>query len=331
MNVSCPKCSFEQPRDRFCANCGIDMENYRAPNKPLGQRLLGSSLFYGILALILIGAAILLVTNTSNKKFQNTIPAPQYSVNQQPAAALATEPPEAPVEIADVAASAPLEETPAPTAVPSPNPLRSAPATTEAASRTLKNSIKITWAEVNKDYFIELFGETLPYGIFRAGILMAEFNNRSLKSRMDLGRSEKMIRVLETSNHPLNMTSETDRRIELKLRSQDPRINEKIGVVLNLDPVHLDEAGLQLRFEVKRAMPITQGQRYTLDTFNAADEILIPNRGAAFVSGFIPHREPYDESEMKLFESNSALKVLNSKSFQANQSEIVIFIENASD
>ncbi|MEQ1875182.1 MAG: hypothetical protein ABL958_00960 [Bdellovibrionia bacterium] len=334
MNVSCPKCGFEQPSDRFCANCGIDMENYRAPVKPLVQRLLGSSMFYGLLALLMIGGAIYLVTRTASRKFPDTIPAPGFTVNQQPMAnqAAATTPPTG--ETLPVSGQAGLDATPLPQApsafvTPAPNPLKGkAPDSADTASRGRKHSVKITWAEVNKDYFIELFGETLPYGVFRAGILMEEFNNRSLKARMDLGRSEKMIRILDTSTHPVNVASETERRIEIKLRSHDPKMNEKIGVVLNLDPVHVDESGLQLRFEVKRAIPQLSGQRYTLDTFNASDEILIPPRGAAFISGFLPHREPYDESEQKLFDGNSALKVLNLKTFQASQSEIVVFIEN---
>lgn len=27
--ISCPKCSFQQPEDKFCAKCGVDMESYR--------------------------------------------------------------------------------------------------------------------------------------------------------------------------------------------------------------------------------------------------------------------------------------------------------------
>src|ERR1700733_8142932 len=26
--IRCPRCGFEQPRDRFCAKCGIDMESF---------------------------------------------------------------------------------------------------------------------------------------------------------------------------------------------------------------------------------------------------------------------------------------------------------------
>jgi len=333
MNIACPKCGFEQPADRFCANCGIDIDNYRAPTKSIIQRLVGSTMFYLALALIMVGGALYLVTKTINKR-NDTIAAPGFGVQRT---ARLDETPVPISETTEVTAQARIRATPVPPqqvalVTPSPVPVVQGVRPQEPASLASrgpkKNSVKVTWAEVNKDYFIELFGESLPYGSFRAGILMEEFNNRTLKSRMDLGRNEKMIRILETTTHTLNL-GEGDRRIEIMQRTHDPRFNEKIGVVLNLEPVNLDEAGLQLRFEVRRAVPILQGQRYTIDTLNASDEILIPIRGAAFVSGFIPHREPYDESEQKLFAGNAALKVINSKLFQANQSEIVLFIENA--
>lgn len=41
MLMKCPKCSFLQPEDRFCANCGIDVKAYQVKPLPLIHRLLG--------------------------------------------------------------------------------------------------------------------------------------------------------------------------------------------------------------------------------------------------------------------------------------------------
>lgn len=43
--VNCPKCQFNQPKDRFCANCGIDMDAYRPAQRPLIFRLLQNWIF----------------------------------------------------------------------------------------------------------------------------------------------------------------------------------------------------------------------------------------------------------------------------------------------
>lgn len=312
------------------------MENYRTPPRPLAQRFLGSSIFYGVLALILVGAAIHMVMRTANRD-TDTPPPPTYALDQRP---LKTTPADAadpsPVPAADtteVAGEQPLAQplntagvlaasSPAPTLAPA----AAGAARVDAASTRKRNALKVTWTEVNRDFYGELLGERLPTGQFRVGILMEELNNRNLKTRMDLGRNEKMIRTLDSSSHTLVLT-EGDRRIEILQRSHDPKVNEKVGVILNLEPVNIDEAGLQMRFEIRRATPVLQARGYTIDTFNASDELLIPARGAAFISGFIPHREPYDEIEQRLFASNPVLKVLNSKTFQTGLSEIIVFFE----
>lgn len=44
--IECPKCHFVQPKDRYCANCGIDMENFQAKPPPLLNRITNSPLLY---------------------------------------------------------------------------------------------------------------------------------------------------------------------------------------------------------------------------------------------------------------------------------------------
>ncbi|MBE8163357.1 MAG: hypothetical protein HAW63_05155 [Bdellovibrionaceae bacterium] len=58
MNISCPKCRFSQPKDQYCAQCGIDMSRYAVKSStklkkffinagiPLGLVVLGAILTY---------------------------------------------------------------------------------------------------------------------------------------------------------------------------------------------------------------------------------------------------------------------------------------------
>lgn len=41
MLINCPRCGFSQPKDRYCAQCGIDMDAYKPPQAPLLRRTLG--------------------------------------------------------------------------------------------------------------------------------------------------------------------------------------------------------------------------------------------------------------------------------------------------
>lgn len=43
--MNCPKCGFSQPKDRYCASCGIDMETYRPAPPPLWKQLLVNPAF----------------------------------------------------------------------------------------------------------------------------------------------------------------------------------------------------------------------------------------------------------------------------------------------
>jgi hypothetical protein len=317
MNITCPKCGFDQPKDKFCANCGVDIENFHSPGQSLGQRILTSSFFYLFLAFVLIIGAFYIVRQLASR--QNFAPEPpQFNLDQKPIQAQ-TEAPSSPEP-------APPAEQPAAfmageTAAPAPT----APGANEVPATAVKRRtmLKVLWLEVNKDYFVDMFGENLPVGQVRAGILLEEFNGRTLKSRLEQGSKDKMIRTLDTSTHPLSAGD----KYRVALRTTDPRVNEKVGVLLDLSRITLDETGLQFHIEIQRSQPILQGRAYAVDSQNLSDDMLVPARGAAFISGFFTHREPYDETEQKLFSANSALKVFNSKTFQAGNSEIVILIE----
>lgn len=53
--MECPRCGFSQPKDRYCASCGLDVESYLARPKPIWVRLLQNPNFH----LSLIGFLIL--------------------------------------------------------------------------------------------------------------------------------------------------------------------------------------------------------------------------------------------------------------------------------
>lgn len=57
MMVNCPKCEFAQPKDQYCAKCGVDMIAYRPAEKPLAVRILGNTVFqlFLLVGLIAVG------------------------------------------------------------------------------------------------------------------------------------------------------------------------------------------------------------------------------------------------------------------------------------
>lgn len=62
--MTCPKCGFEQPKDQFCAKCGVNVESFKAP-VALGSSL--KSFFKPVLFIaILIGAIYFLFRTVEN-------------------------------------------------------------------------------------------------------------------------------------------------------------------------------------------------------------------------------------------------------------------------
>jgi hypothetical protein len=58
MMMDCPRCGFNQPKDRFCANCGLDIEQYNPKPKALWLRTLqNSNLHLGLIAVLIVAAA----------------------------------------------------------------------------------------------------------------------------------------------------------------------------------------------------------------------------------------------------------------------------------
>jgi hypothetical protein len=62
--MQCPRCGFDQPIDKYCASCGLDVEAYQARPKPMWYRLWNNPSFYGIIVgALLIFAAFYIFTN----------------------------------------------------------------------------------------------------------------------------------------------------------------------------------------------------------------------------------------------------------------------------
>lgn len=77
--MECPRCNFNQPDDKYCANCGLDVEAYKRRPVPIYVRILQDPNFYAFLfGGILIAAAGYIFINQRSvsrqvgKLFHNT-------------------------------------------------------------------------------------------------------------------------------------------------------------------------------------------------------------------------------------------------------------------
>lgn len=56
--MECPRCKFVQPKDKFCANCGIDVEAYKPAPKPIIQQVFSNFYVVIVCACIAIGGTV---------------------------------------------------------------------------------------------------------------------------------------------------------------------------------------------------------------------------------------------------------------------------------
>lgn len=54
MLMKCPKCGFSQPQDQYCAQCGVDMVNFKPPRQSAMSKLFSDPLFH-ISVLVVVG------------------------------------------------------------------------------------------------------------------------------------------------------------------------------------------------------------------------------------------------------------------------------------
>lgn len=59
--LQCPKCGFSQPKDQYCARCGVDITTFKRPEVPALQKFLKSTFFHlSLVALVIVAVASLL-------------------------------------------------------------------------------------------------------------------------------------------------------------------------------------------------------------------------------------------------------------------------------
>lgn len=64
MMINCPKCNLLQPKDRYCAQCGINIDTWQPPQQPLWKKIAGNLMFQ-LSVLFLVAFILVLKDNFS--------------------------------------------------------------------------------------------------------------------------------------------------------------------------------------------------------------------------------------------------------------------------
>lgn len=334
MLVNCPKCGFTQPKDQYCAQCGVDMHAYRPPEVPLLRRLISNPMLQlGLVLLMAAGGGYsiyrqrqadledrvrYLQGNVQVARSLSASAGETFEEDSSEIAPIMSPPPDDAIDTASVR-NAPASETSedqaslaAEAAPPANNPA------TPAASTQPR--VRLIFAEVSTPGLGALYEESRATGQFNqlgdhdAGLIP----NLSQK----LSSSPRDIKILHQIERPLASGS---LQLFLGVRPGDPENEMGFSIFLERtgDPSRLSRGTLEIvrswRERFNPSAPLLPQRRNYPAVFELA-----PSAGF-FMAGLLP-ADGLTQLDQPLL-AVPPFQILRSNEFRTGTSELVIFIE----
>lgn len=320
--VTCPKCHFVQPPDRFCANCGVDMERYRArSSKPIWQKIVGSYLFQ---AAVIVGIVMLTSFGIYKKKQRDIERITQMEDQYQEQASkqvaqnpLPQPPPPPPPKPQPLAATTPaIDLAKAPAAVPEEKSKRE---TEEASAIDAKiPTLKINFTEVSSTLVSRLNAESRPVGaVGTINVSILPGLDRRLAEARD---SQELLPLKEEESHSVAIGE----KVLINETVTDPVLNKPVGIQIYLNPTQIDRNGLHVEMDLTRSIREVQNGYPSRAVQPDHETVVIRDKAGVVILGTLPHRKllPGEDDAF----SSSVLRIMTFPDFQNSATEFAIFI-----
>lgn len=336
MLINCPRCGFSQPNDKYCAQCGVDMETYRPAEKSFSKKLFGNTVVQlAALLIVAVGASVFLY-NKDRHDLQSRVEYLKGGVQINSTNGQVSNSAEAnSAQLFD--GELPEVSAPSPSSADSPEaPGTAAAASTvaaigekkpdEAATRTAARTgpiIRVFYAEVNRAALQRMFEESQSTGQFMtfrddysAGIL-PNIDKKLSPSNTNVKILHKEERTLE-SGKPMQWFYGLKDRI-------DPE--QEIGLTTFVEMSEIESGNYRGNLEIQRSWrESVDGTRTTSlqrRSFPAIFEI--GGSTGFFISGVMPYKSNLDSDDE--LTAIDIYKILKSEEFQRRGSDFVVFVE----
>lgn len=311
MITECPRCGFIQPPDRFCANCGLDSQNYTPAKPATWKRFLAHPFFQLVVIIGLIGLMIFQLVDTKNRVTavrQNATPTPAPS---SPANEDLTVPEASPSQ-------------PSTTAVPEQSQALSAQKVAPSGSLQVEpkkpttdrpQKMVIEFAEVPVGLIDQLSREGSPLGETATSQSIAYKLNKPIK---EFSRQEPISFLPGSTELALTKDAKKSFQFTRLLQEDDDEMGLQLDVYIrsiNEHSVALEMTGeLNLRPEKKRMQYFAINGSYTL-----------PFTHTLIVTGLVPRMNVSPEDLETL--AGTPLMILDSADFMSETTQFVIFLQ----
>lgn len=329
MMQQCPKCGFVQPADRYCASCGLDIENFKPVPESLVKKLVRNTYFHlSILAIVVVALISFIYIEQKNKILDHLKSVGQSAgiVSQSTVNTAETNTPTTNEEInkAELADT----QTPTTTAAPDTDPnLTSTESTELAGAAAAKTDTKKTAAILAKKIkisFVEISTNVLQQ-VLSEGQLVNEtaqrraFTHTSFDSIDKLKEKDPDFRVLpgaQSKNLRLNNSTAFD-------FSHISSSNEEVGLNFDVTPVANTEANIEIN--VAGTLHLKDENRATLTNHEFNANFSFSPKSTLILIGYLPHQAINPEDQE--FFNNTPLVIYDSLSFTNGLTEFAIFIQ----
>lgn len=344
MLINCPKCGFSQPKDRYCAKCGVDMESFQAPIPSKSKRFASHPAFHIAVLILVVVAAFSFIKQREKAEIEKRIeflsggppPLPTSNSNETPpplleSSELTNAPPlpnADPALAESAAAGGAVEAQVASTRAfeananeaETPATLEGEPATTARAATDLP-SLVVVYAEVNMALLNRLSEEAQTRGQFES---FGEFDYGVLpdiKTKLRSEESNSGVKVLQTIRK--NFTA-LKAPLQWFLGSESG--TDRLGLTTLISLSEMTDRDLRGEIEVQRSLTEGTGTSAVIAQRSFPVSFDVPRGAGVFLSGLIRRRPNLSLVEEELF-SKSILRILSSQQFKSEETEFVIFFE----
>lgn len=342
MLVNCPKCGFSQPKDRYCANCGVDMDLYRPKETPFWKKVLGNPLLHVLLIFVVVLTSILFIRQRQKEELRARVEylkgGPVLVDREQKSQVEVSASTQAQMEIArenaqthpptagaSAASSAPSTEAGemaaaanAPTVPPTGNDRL-------AAARLAENrphKALILYAEVDRA-LLDQWSEEM-----RAAGQMRSFDSVTmgvLPHSLSKLKNTRGVKVLQQVEQALPTASGNQEWFVGTHRGPD--VENEVGFFSSLSIVESKDGMIKGELEVQRAFRDPKDLNKTMERVSYGSPFELVSGSSYLMRGLLPRKFVADLPE----DSNPDpfLSIFNSRSFASGQTEFTMILEFA--
>jgi len=311
--MDCPRCGFSQPKDQFCANCGLNLEQFQPAPKPVTQKLASNPYIIGALVAFIIGGLFIYLKNQSSPSSQvaeNTITRDESFNPSEKKLDSSKKSKSFRNQLEKMKAHQTMEES----KVTQPAALEMAPTTPSLSTATAPQQLNIRFFEISKNDLNQL-------------LILGKIINETSISRTvafenttELDKSIKKAKPLPGSQKP-NLTIGGNSQVLFSNIEEQLPTSWELNLEITVNRLDANNLTYQFRgdfyFSKEETSPSTielPPEVHTLST-----------NGAIVVAGIIPHLSRLESSDD--LPQNNPLKIISSPDFRESLSEFIIVIQ----